>query len=46
MDIVRDDTIGNFDQITIEKDDDGAILVTKTKRVFSEQKDNHHIAGK
>lgn len=36
IDIVKDDTIGNFDQITIERDDEGAIVVTKTKRVFAD----------
>lgn len=42
IDIVKDDTIGNFDQITIERDDEGAIVVTKTKRVFADGRQHTH----
>lgn len=42
IDIVKDDTIGNFDQITIERDDEGAIVVTKTKRVFADGRKHQH----
>jgi hypothetical protein len=40
INIVKDDSIGDFDQITIERDDEGAIVVTKTKRVFSDGSQN------
>ena len=32
LDLIGEDVIGNFDQIIIDQDQDGAIIVTKTKK--------------
>jgi hypothetical protein len=35
LDLIGEDVIGNFDQLIIDQDQDGAIIVTKKKKLFA-----------
>lgn len=39
LDLIGEDVIGNFDQIIIDQDQDGAIIVTKKKKLFANTHD-------